>query len=61
MAKDVMPVAEVIRGLKKSNRKQVERDTGVNYRYLRHLISGSIKNPGTRQMDALRAYFSKQT
>jgi transcriptional regulator of NAD metabolism len=53
-----MSVEEIIRRLRRSNQAQVSRDTGLSYRYIRHLVDEHIKNPGTRQMDALRAYFA---
>lgn len=56
----LMTVDEVIRRLRESNRAQVERETKIPYRYLRHLVEGSITNPGSRRLDALRAYFAKQ-
>lgn len=48
---------EVIDELRKANRAEVHRATGLPYRYLRNLIDGDIDNPGSRQMDLLRSYF----
>lgn len=51
---------DVVRRLRESNRARVSRETGLPYRYLRCLIQGEIDNPGSAQMDLLRAYYMAQ-
>ena len=51
---------EIIQRLRASNRAQVSRDTKLPYRYLRNLIQGEIENPGSKQMDILRNYYSQR-
>lgn len=48
---------EIVMRLRADNRAKVSRDTGLAYRYLRNLIKDEIKNPGSQQMDILRAYY----
>lgn len=48
---------EVIQRLSQENRAAVSRATGLRYMYLSRLAWGKIKNPGSGQIDKLRAYF----
>lgn len=38
----------------------VSRSTGLPYRYVRNLIQDEIKNPGSAQIDLLRAYYAEK-
>ena len=52
-----METPEIIELLKQANRREVADATGLPYMYLSRLAWGVIKNPGSRQVDALRAHF----
>lgn len=51
---------EIRRRLNETNRAAVARETGLPYMYLARVAWGKIKNPGSRQIDILRAYFLSQ-
>lgn len=54
-----MTKEEVIRRLNAPgvNRAQISRDTGIRAMYLWELAHDRIKDPGSRKLDTLRAYF----
>lgn len=57
-----MTGSEVIQKLKQApNRRVVAADTKLPYGYLCKVVSGDIKNPGSKQMDVLRRYFQDRS
>jgi hypothetical protein len=50
---------EVIARLREARggRRAIEAATGIKHRWMTHVACGTIKNPGSEQMDKLRSYF----
>lgn len=48
---------DVIQRLREENRSAVARATNIRRGYLDDLVYGRIKNPGSIQLDTLRAHF----
>jgi hypothetical protein len=48
---------DVIARLREENRAEVARLTGLTRGYLDKIVYGTIKNPGSEQMDTLRVHF----
>lgn len=56
----VVDTASIIERLREANRMQVSRETGIPYGYLSKLVYDEIANPGSRNIDKLREYFSQR-
>ena len=52
-----MNTDQVIERLRRSNRAEVSRATGIDYMHLSRVVWGKIKNPGSKYIDKLREHF----